>query len=95
MTDILFLFQATHLFTWLPELAIFDIHLTDIVFSGNTPLHLAARAGKTTAVATLLHQGATAAMKVTIVFILMMMIILMRMDMTMMMMAQVIEIVKS
>ena len=32
---------------------------------GNTPLHLAARAGKTTAVATLLHQGATASMKVT------------------------------
>ena len=31
---------------------------------GNTPLHLAARAGKTTAVATLLHQGATASMKV-------------------------------
>ena len=71
--------------------------MTSAVFSisGNTPLHLAARAGKTTAVATLLHQGATAAMKVTIVFILMMMIILMRMEMTMMMMAQVIEIVKS
>ena len=33
--------------------------------AGNTPLHLAARAGKTTAVATLLHQGATASMKVT------------------------------
>ena len=31
---------------------------------GNTPLHLAARVGKTTAVATLLHQGATASMKV-------------------------------
>ena len=39
--------------------------------AGNTPLHLAARAGKTTAVATLLHQGATAAMKVNYKFILM------------------------
>ena len=39
--------------------------------AGNTPLHLAARAGKTTAVATLLHQGATAAMKVNYKLILM------------------------
>ena len=56
----------------------------------------------------MLHQGATAAMKVTIVFISMMMIVLMTMEMMimmiifmtmtmmmMMMMAQVIEIVKS